>query len=164
MNRFKNYSVTFYQWCLAAPGGTTTAKSATELASETKSDPSKTLTTYRLARHRSFRKERCNPYKPFGNLLDTWLYQESPRTPDCRNSCYGVGGNLFPIFIHWLKLQVTVAEESFHGISNLAFTITLTRPALVFNSDAILALHEGQFLISCYFYEGRFNSSLVVKF
>ncbi|PSS35874.1 Isoleucine--tRNA ligase [Actinidia chinensis var. chinensis] len=38
---------------------------------------------------------------------------------------------------------VTVAEESFHGISNLAFTITLTRPALVFNSDAILALHEG---------------------
>ncbi|XP_057499526.1 isoleucine--tRNA ligase, cytoplasmic-like [Actinidia eriantha] len=38
---------------------------------------------------------------------------------------------------------VTIAEESFHGISNLAFTITLTRPALVFNSNAILSLHGG---------------------
>ncbi|XP_052173832.1 isoleucine--tRNA ligase, cytoplasmic [Diospyros lotus] len=38
---------------------------------------------------------------------------------------------------------VVLAEESFHGISNLAFVITLARPALVFNSDAILASYKG---------------------
>ncbi|KAL6970780.1 isoleucine--tRNA ligase [Sarracenia purpurea var. burkii] len=38
---------------------------------------------------------------------------------------------------------VILSDESFHGISNLAFVITLARPALVFNSDALLALYEG---------------------
>ncbi|KAL2238548.1 isoleucine--tRNA ligase, cytoplasmic [Sesamum indicum] len=38
---------------------------------------------------------------------------------------------------------VVLAEESFHGISNLSFAITLTRPALVFNSDAIVTLYAG---------------------
>lgn len=61
VTQFQNYSSSPSTWWgLAAPGGTTAAESATGLASETKSDPSKTLTTYRLARQRSFRKERCN--------------------------------------------------------------------------------------------------------
>ncbi|KAL0435307.1 UNVERIFIED_CONTAM: Isoleucine--tRNA ligase, cytoplasmic [Sesamum radiatum] len=38
---------------------------------------------------------------------------------------------------------VVLAEESFHGISNLSFAITLTRPALVFKSDAIVSLYAG---------------------
>lgn len=38
---------------------------------------------------------------------------------------------------------VVIGEESFHGISNLSFKISLTRPALVFNSDSILALYSG---------------------
>ncbi|KAL0419491.1 UNVERIFIED_CONTAM: Isoleucine--tRNA ligase, cytoplasmic [Sesamum radiatum] len=38
---------------------------------------------------------------------------------------------------------VVLAEESFHGISNLSFAIILTRPALVFNSDAIVSLYAG---------------------
>ncbi|KAH6765950.1 tRNA synthetase class I L [Perilla frutescens var. hirtella] len=38
---------------------------------------------------------------------------------------------------------VALAEESFHGISNLSFAITLARPALVFNSDALTALYGG---------------------
>ncbi|KAL0389278.1 UNVERIFIED_CONTAM: Isoleucine--tRNA ligase, cytoplasmic [Sesamum calycinum] len=38
---------------------------------------------------------------------------------------------------------VVLAEESFHGISNLSFAIILTRPALVFNSDAIISLYAG---------------------
>ncbi|KAI9193803.1 hypothetical protein LWI28_000314 [Acer negundo] len=38
---------------------------------------------------------------------------------------------------------VIIGEESFHGISNLSFKIYLARPALVFNSDAILALYSG---------------------
>ncbi|KAA8531175.1 hypothetical protein F0562_005911 [Nyssa sinensis] len=38
---------------------------------------------------------------------------------------------------------VILNEESFHGISNLSFVITLARPALVFNSDAILTLYAG---------------------
>ncbi|PIN26124.1 Isoleucyl-tRNA synthetase [Handroanthus impetiginosus] len=38
---------------------------------------------------------------------------------------------------------VVLAEESFHGISNHSFAITLARPALVFNSDAIVALYGG---------------------
>ncbi|XP_058214010.1 isoleucine--tRNA ligase, cytoplasmic isoform X2 [Rhododendron vialii] len=36
---------------------------------------------------------------------------------------------------------VILAQESFHGISNLAFSITLARPALLFNSNAVLALY-----------------------
>ncbi|CAI9785783.1 unnamed protein product [Fraxinus pennsylvanica] len=38
---------------------------------------------------------------------------------------------------------VILDEESFRGISNLSFTITLARPALVFNSDAIVELYAG---------------------
>ncbi|KAL7113560.1 hypothetical protein ACP275_04G068600 [Erythranthe tilingii] len=38
---------------------------------------------------------------------------------------------------------VVFAEESFHGIANLSFTITLARPALVFNSDALVKLYGG---------------------
>ncbi|KAI3450053.1 hypothetical protein Pfo_006718 [Paulownia fortunei] len=38
---------------------------------------------------------------------------------------------------------VVLAEESFHGISNLSFAITLARPSLVFNSDALVALYAG---------------------
>ncbi|TXG72868.1 hypothetical protein EZV62_001447 [Acer yangbiense] len=38
---------------------------------------------------------------------------------------------------------VIIGEESFHGISNLSFKIYLARPALMFNSDAILALYSG---------------------
>ncbi|KAJ8755497.1 hypothetical protein K2173_019295 [Erythroxylum novogranatense] len=38
---------------------------------------------------------------------------------------------------------VVLGEESFHGISNLSFTIYLARPSLVFVSDAILALYGG---------------------
>ncbi|KAA8541578.1 hypothetical protein F0562_022730 [Nyssa sinensis] len=37
---------------------------------------------------------------------------------------------------------VILCEENFH-VSNLKFSVTLARPALVFNSDAILALYEG---------------------
>ncbi|KAJ4723257.1 Isoleucine--tRNA ligase, cytoplasmic [Melia azedarach] len=38
---------------------------------------------------------------------------------------------------------VIIGEESFHGISKLSFKISLARPTLVFNSDAILALYSG---------------------
>ncbi|KAK6119823.1 hypothetical protein DH2020_046448 [Rehmannia glutinosa] len=38
---------------------------------------------------------------------------------------------------------VVLAEESFHGISNLSFAITLVRPTLVFNSDALVSLYAG---------------------
>ncbi|KAG8388928.1 hypothetical protein BUALT_Bualt02G0176300 [Buddleja alternifolia] len=38
---------------------------------------------------------------------------------------------------------VVLCEESFHGISNLSFVITLARPTLVFNSDALVALYAG---------------------
>lgn len=39
--------------------------------------------------------------------------------------------------------SVVLAEESFHGIANLSFTITLARPALMFNSEALVALYAG---------------------
>ncbi|GMH28561.1 hypothetical protein Nepgr_030404 [Nepenthes gracilis] len=38
---------------------------------------------------------------------------------------------------------VILSEETFHGISNLSFTITLARTALVFDFDAMLKLYEG---------------------
>lgn len=38
---------------------------------------------------------------------------------------------------------VVLAEESFHGIANLSFSITLVRPALVFDSDGLAALYGG---------------------
>ncbi|KAL1538575.1 isoleucine--tRNA ligase [Salvia divinorum] len=39
--------------------------------------------------------------------------------------------------------SVALAEESYHGISNLNFVITLVRPALVLNSDGVAASYEG---------------------
>ncbi|KAM7488581.1 hypothetical protein LguiB_026065 [Lonicera macranthoides] len=39
---------------------------------------------------------------------------------------------------------VVFAEESFQEVSELSFTITLARAALVFNTDAILALYTGE--------------------
>ncbi|PNY05548.1 isoleucine-tRNA ligase cytoplasmic-like [Trifolium pratense] len=38
---------------------------------------------------------------------------------------------------------VIIGEESFHGISNMSFAITLARPALMFNEKAILSLFAG---------------------
>ncbi|KAK9088613.1 hypothetical protein Scep_027695 [Stephania cephalantha] len=38
---------------------------------------------------------------------------------------------------------VILCQERFHGISGLAFAITLAKPALIFNSDACLALYSG---------------------
>lgn len=38
---------------------------------------------------------------------------------------------------------VIIGEESFHGISNMSFSITLARPALMFNEKAILSLFSG---------------------
>ncbi|KAK9085817.1 hypothetical protein Sjap_026228 [Stephania japonica] len=38
---------------------------------------------------------------------------------------------------------VILCQERFHGISGLSFTITLTKPALMFNSDACLELYSG---------------------
>ncbi|KAJ0018057.1 hypothetical protein Pint_11195 [Pistacia integerrima] len=38
---------------------------------------------------------------------------------------------------------VILGEESFHGISKMSFKISLARPALAFDSDAILALYSG---------------------
>ncbi|KAL3828683.1 hypothetical protein ACJIZ3_017485 [Penstemon smallii] len=38
---------------------------------------------------------------------------------------------------------VILGEEIFHGISDLSFTIILTRPALVFNSEALVRLYDG---------------------
>ncbi|KAJ0016821.1 hypothetical protein Pint_11171 [Pistacia integerrima] len=40
-------------------------------------------------------------------------------------------------------MQVILGEESFHGISKMSFKISLARPALAFDSDAILALYSG---------------------
>ncbi|KAL8545029.1 hypothetical protein ACS0TY_005292 [Phlomoides rotata] len=53
-----------------------------------------------------------------------------------------VGSALLPHDIVPLH-AVVLAEESFHGISNLSFAITLARPALVFSSEAIAALYGG---------------------
>lgn len=38
---------------------------------------------------------------------------------------------------------VTLAEESFHNVAGISFSIILARPVPVFNSDAITALYEG---------------------
>lgn len=40
-------------------------------------------------------------------------------------------------------LQVIFCEEKFHGISGLSFAVSLTKPTLSFNSEAILALYQG---------------------
>ncbi|CAN8276066.1 unnamed protein product [Cochlearia groenlandica] len=38
---------------------------------------------------------------------------------------------------------VIIAEETFHAVSKLSFKISLARPALMFNEEAILALYSG---------------------
>ncbi|KAF8402282.1 hypothetical protein HHK36_013234 [Tetracentron sinense] len=38
---------------------------------------------------------------------------------------------------------VILCEESFHGISGLAFVVSLAKPTLTFSSDAVLALYAG---------------------
>ncbi|KAK6930598.1 Aminoacyl-tRNA synthetase, class Ia [Dillenia turbinata] len=40
-------------------------------------------------------------------------------------------------------LLVVFCEETFHGISNMSFVIIVSRPALMFSSDAILSLYAG---------------------
>ncbi|KAK6914590.1 Methionyl/Valyl/Leucyl/Isoleucyl-tRNA synthetase, anticodon-binding, partial [Dillenia turbinata] len=40
---------------------------------------------------------------------------------------------------------VVFCEETFHGISNMSFVIIVSRPALMFNSDAIVSLYAGPF-------------------
>ncbi|XP_057456760.1 isoleucine--tRNA ligase, cytoplasmic [Lotus japonicus] len=39
---------------------------------------------------------------------------------------------------------VVIGEESFHGISNMSFSITLARPTLMFNQNAIRSLFTGE--------------------
>lgn len=40
-------------------------------------------------------------------------------------------------------LQVIFCKEKFHGISGLSFAISLARPTLSFNTEAMLALFQG---------------------
>lgn len=47
---------------------------------------------------------------------------------------------------HIFEWQVVIGEESYHQIYELSFTIYLARAALVFKSDAILALYAGNFI------------------
>ncbi|XP_038715850.1 isoleucine--tRNA ligase, cytoplasmic-like isoform X2 [Tripterygium wilfordii] len=54
-----------------------------------------------------------------------------------------VGSSLLP-YAKMAPHAVILYEESYHGIYNLSFTITLARPALVFNSETILALYAGE--------------------
>ncbi|PQM40320.1 isoleucine--tRNA ligase cytoplasmic [Prunus yedoensis var. nudiflora] len=54
-----------------------------------------------------------------------------------------IGLPLLPSSVMPSDALVVVAEESFHGISGMSFVISLARPALVFNSDAILPLYLG---------------------
>ncbi|KAK9932607.1 hypothetical protein M0R45_019837 [Rubus argutus] len=53
-----------------------------------------------------------------------------------------IGSPLLPLSV-MPSHAVLVGEESFHGISGISFDIKLARPALVFNSDAIVALYSG---------------------
>ncbi|KAK7245631.1 hypothetical protein RIF29_40479 [Crotalaria pallida] len=41
------------------------------------------------------------------------------------------------------RVSVVLGEERFHGISSMSFGITLARPALMFNSNAIASLCTG---------------------
>ncbi|KAL9240634.1 hypothetical protein vseg_014831 [Gypsophila vaccaria] len=38
---------------------------------------------------------------------------------------------------------VIICEETFHGVYDMSFTISLSRPTLVFNNEALLSLYEG---------------------
>ncbi|OIV94953.1 hypothetical protein TanjilG_22150 [Lupinus angustifolius] len=53
-----------------------------------------------------------------------------------------IGSHLLP---HSLKpaYAIILGEESFHGISSMSFGITLTRPALMLNSNAVVSLFSG---------------------
>ena len=53
-----------------------------------------------------------------------------------------IGSPLLP-FTMMPQEAVIIGEESFHNISNLSFKISLSRPALMFNSDAIITLYSG---------------------
>ena len=41
------------------------------------------------------------------------------------------------------NLQVIISEETFTGVYNMSFTISLSRPALVFSDEALLRLYKG---------------------
>jgi len=56
---------------------------------------------------------------------------------------FSIWCNSYICVSHMWKLQVIVCEESFHGISGMSFVITLTRPTLMLNLDAILTLYAG---------------------
>ncbi|CAN4126949.1 unnamed protein product [Withania somnifera] len=55
---------------------------------------------------------------------------------------YAIGSPLLPAELI-PSHAIAIDEESFHGISNLSFVITLARPSLVFDSVAITALYGG---------------------
>ncbi|KAF7827268.1 isoleucine--tRNA ligase, cytoplasmic [Senna tora] len=58
-----------------------------------------------------------------------------------------IGGAIgSPLLLHSMMPPhaVVLGEEKFHGISGMSFGITLARPALMFNSKAILALFSGE--------------------
>lgn len=48
---------------------------------------------------------------------------------------------LLPEFMS--SYAVIISEETFTGVYNMSFTISLSRPALVFNDEALLTLYEG---------------------
>ncbi|KAJ8445295.1 hypothetical protein Cgig2_024501 [Carnegiea gigantea] len=48
---------------------------------------------------------------------------------------------LLPEFMS--SYAVIISEETFTGVYNMSFTISLSRPALVFNDEALLRLYEG---------------------
>lgn len=60
--------------------------------------------------------------------------------------------------------QVVFAEDSFQGVSDLSFTITLARAALVFNTDAILALYAGWLLLFLALYLLKFLQYKAINF
>lgn len=41
-------------------------------------------------------------------------------------------------------LQAVIADESYQNVSKLSFKISLARPALKFNEEAILGLYSGE--------------------
>lgn len=53
-----------------------------------------------------------------------------------------------PILKFFEQLQVIIGEETFHGISSMSFAISLARPAVMFNVEAILSLFSGLFSLS----------------
>lgn len=68
-------------------------------------------------------------------------------------SCFASHGAMCPVKVTQelkilcTKMQVVLGEERFHGISGMSFGITLARPALTFNSKAILSLFKGLYSV-----------------